>query len=477
MTVSPRSEAAAGHNARGNALFAEGRHADAAAEYRRALALAPERAQLHFNLGNALESAGDPAAALASFRQAIELAPGLVAAHSHLGNLLRRLDRPGEALEAYRRALYLAPFERAIRYNIGTALLDLGRAAEALPHLEHAADGAEPHIPAFASVGEALIRLGRKALALDWFRRALHHRPDDHAARFGAAVCLLARGDFAAGWEGFEARFDMPRAPGLPIAGRRLTPGDLGAIAGRHVVLMAEQGFGDTIQFCRYAPMLRALGARVTLLVQPELVRVLRGLADAAVAIGEPTDAADFVCPLMSLPFVFATRLDTIPPPAPLGRAAVARDGERVRVGLAWSGNPAHVLDHLRSIPLTMLRPLLAVPGIEFHAVQNRATPGDLPLPRALHWHGPMLGDFADTADLIAGLDLVISVDTSIAHLAASLGRPTWVLLAASADYRWLEGRDDNPWYPAARLWRQGSDGWAGVIARVLAALAKGDWR
>ena len=468
MTVLPRSEDAAALTARGNGLFAEGRHAEAAEAYRRALA--PGRAVLQFNLGNALDAAGDVIAAEGCFRAATALAPDLGAAHTHLGNLLRRLDRPSEALEAYRRALYLAPFDRGARYNIGTALLDLGRPAEALAHFEQATEG-EAHVAAFASRAEALLRLGHKAEALEWFRIALRHRPDDHAARFGEGVCLLARGDYAAGWEGFEARFAMPNAPRLPLEGRRLTQGDLAGIAGKHVVLMAEQGFGDTIQFCRYAPMLRALGARVTLLVQPLLVRLLDGLADAVIPIGEAVGNADFVCPLMSLPFVFSTTLDTIPPPAPLVRPA-GEMGTKRRVGLAWSGNPAHVMDHLRSIPLAVLAPLLVVPGIEWHAVQNRA---DLPLPEGLRWHGEALADFADTAALIDGLDLVITVDTSIAHLAASMGRPTWVLLAANADYRWLEDRDDSPWYSAARLWRQEGAGWQGVVARVGAALAA--WR
>lgn len=471
MTASPPSDTPAGHNAHGNTLFAGGRHAEAAEAYRRAIALAPGRAVLHFNLGNALESAGDAGAAEASFRAALALAPDMGAAHAHLGNLLRRQDRPAEALEAYRRALYLAPFDPGARYNIGTALLDLGRPAEALAHFAQATEGEQAHIAAFASRAEALLRLGRKAEALDCFRIALQHRPDDHAARFGAAVCQLAKGDYLAGWEGFEARFAMPNAPGLPLSGRRLAPGDLAGMSGQHVVLMAEQGFGDTIQFCRYAPMLRALGARVTLLVQPELVRLLSGLADTVAPIGEAIGDADFICPLMSLPFAFATTLDTIPPPAPLARPA-GKIGATRRIGLAWSGNPAHVMDHLRSIPLTVLSPLLAVPGVEFHAVQNRA---DLPLPEGLRWHGDGLADFADTAALIAGLDLVITVDTAVAHLAATLAVPTWVLLAANADYRWLEDRDDSPWYPAARLWRQDGAGWQGVVDRVAAALAA--WR
>ncbi len=478
MTASPPSDIAAGHNERGNALFAAGDHAAAIAQYRLALEQMPGSAELHFNLANALEATGETAAALASFHRAIAISPDLGPAYTNLGNLLRRLGRPAEALEAYRRAMHLAPFSPAARYNIGTALLDLNRAAEALPHFIRAADGAEPHIPAFASVGEVLIRLGRKAEALGWFRIALEHRPDDAAARFGTAVCLLAAGNFREGWPAFEARLTMPRAAPLPVEGRRLTPEDLGSIAGRHVVVVAEQGFGDTIQFSRYVTLLRGRGARVTLLVQAALARLLAGLADPVLALGQRPAAADFVCPLLSLPAIFAATEAAIPPPARLGRGGPrGLPGGAIRVGLAWSGNPAHLLDSQRSIPLAMLGPLLDLPGCAFHAIQTQIPPRDRPLPAALQWTGATFSDFADTADFIAGLDLVITVDTSLAHLAGTLGVPVWVLLAANADYRWMEGREDSPWYPSARLWRQGADGWAGVIERVRAALAAGAWR
>ena len=496
MTVSPRSdhdtevtrlraalrrdpENAALHNDLANRLLALGRNGEALTRYRTALRFAPGSAVLHFNLANALAAAGQSDPALDSYHRALAVAPDFAAAHNNLGNLLRKLGRPLPATDAYRRAVYLTPADPALRYNLGTALLDLDRATEALALFEQATAADPPHVPGFASAGEALLRLGRRREAEAAFRIALALRPDDQAARMGAAVCRLAAGDFPAGWPGFEARLDNPfiRA-GLPaLPGQRLRPEDLGCVAGKHIVVMAEQGFGDTIQFARYAPLLRARGARVTLLVPPALVRLLEGVADVVLAADRRPARWDFLCPMMSLPWVFGTTEETIPAAADLDGAAwpfpLPAGGRRL--GLAWSGNPGHRLDAERSLPAAALAPLLAVPGWAFHALHREIRPDDLPLPDAIIGHEAALTDFAATAGLIAGLDLVIAVDTAVAHLAGAMAKPVWLLLAANADWRWQERRADTPWYPTARLYRQDGGGWPAVIARVAADLA--DWR
>ncbi len=337
-------------------------------------------------------------------------------------------------------------------------------------------------MPAAASIGETLLRLGRRAEAKRWFREAIGHRPDDHPARMGLAVCLLAEGDFIRGWQAFESRLNDPGVRrSLPILeGRTLLRGE--PVAGRTIVLMAEQGFGDTLQFVRYARVLRAEGARVVLLVPPDLVRLLEPLGDVVRAKGEAPPPFDALCPMLSLPGVLGTEVETIPadipylaapPEAAAGWRARLPPTAKRRIGLAWSGNPEHLLDADRSIPLAALAPLVSLPGCEFHALHKAIRPADLPLPDGVIDHRPALVDFAATAGLVAQMDAVVSVDTSVAHLAGGMGRPLHLLLPFHADFRWLEERADSPWYPTARLWRQPARGdWASPIGHLAAALA-----
>ncbi len=307
-----------GLNAHANHLLAQGDLPGAIALYRAAIAEAPAEAALHFNLANAL-SATDPAEAEAAYRAALALDPAYQAAHANFGTLLRRLGRPAEALEHYRHAMFLAPRDAATRYNLGTALLDLARPAEALTFFRQATNLIPPYPPAFASTGEALLRLGQRAAARRWFEAALAQSPEDDGARLGLAVCQLAEGDYLPGWANFEARLTNTRALiSLPtLAGTHLRPEHLATIAGRHVVVMAEQGYGDSIQFVRYVPLLRAQGATVTILAPPLLVPVLTGLAEAVTPKEHPPAPFDFICPMLSLPWVFATTIETVPANTP----------------------------------------------------------------------------------------------------------------------------------------------------------------
>jgi Flp pilus assembly protein TadD len=474
------------HNDLGNLLFARGDITDAIDCYRAALAAAPDHVDIHFNLANALAESGDSAAALTSYRRALALDAAHVGAHNNLGNLLRKLHRPANALECYRRALHLRPQDATTRYNLGTALLDLHRAEEALTWFEQAARAKEPHLPAIASTGEALLRLGRAQEALQWFREAQRLRPGDLQARLGEGFALLTLGRFREGWQSFEARLEDPRVgPSMP-AGAGPPWRGIEEVRGRTMLIYAEQGSGDTIQFARYLPLLRARGARVVLRAQTPLFPLLRPLADSVIDKTEQLPEFDFHSPLMSLPLAFGTELASIPAEIPYMFAdprRVARWRRRLgarqgrRVGIAFSGNPDHMLDALRSIPAADFAPVLRCKGIDFHVLQTQIRPADAAalhnLPR-VHLHADALHDFADTAALLTLMDLVISVDTSVAHLAGAMGRPVWILLQYNADFRWMQQRDDTPWYPTARLFRQQTmRRWQPVIDAVAAALVR----
>ncbi len=461
--------------ARGNAAMAAGDGPAAADCYRAALVASPDHAGLLYNLGNALRACGDTAGAEAALRHSLAVQPDQAAAHNNLGNLLRATGRPAEALEAYRRALHLAPRDGQVRGNLGTALIDLHRPEEAAVWLGQAVAADPADAQTRVNLAGAMMLRRAPAAALAEYRRARALAPDLPGAALGEAIARLTLGDWIAGWEAYEARLLEPRfrpyttdLPGPRWHGPE-------PVRGRTLLLLSEQGLGDTLQFCRYAPLLRARGARVVLQAPPPLLPVLRGLADVLAAPGDTLPPFDFWCPLMSLPRAFATTPATVPAapylaadPAVLRRWRGRLGARRgLRVGLAWAGNAEHRQDALRSLPQPALAPLLDVPGIEAHALQPEARPAD----GRIRSH-PDLADFADAAALAALMDVVISVDTATAHLAGALGRPVWILLARAADFRWMLDRTDTPWYPSARLFRQARPrDWAEVVGDAARAL------
>jgi hypothetical protein len=328
-----------------------------------------------------------------------------------------------------------------------------------------------------------LVELSRHREAIASFAQVTALAPDFAAAHWAEALNRLRLGDFEAGWRKYEWR-QQTATVGLGLRQFDLPPwiGNEDP-AGLRILLHAEQGYGDTLQFCRYAPLLAERGARVILLVQRPLLSLLRGLARVDVrADGDALPEFDRHCPLMSLPFAFRTRVDNVPAEVPYLRADPARASRwkdllgprsRPRVGLVWSGNVRHEKDRERSLPLRMLAPLFET-GAEFVGLvrdireRDRA---DLAL-FALRPLGEQVSDFADTAALIDNLDLVITVDTSVAHLAGAMAKPTWILLDSRPDFRWMLDREDSPWYPTARLLRQRAPGdWTGVVERVAAEL------
>ncbi len=472
----------------GNALLELGRTAEALPHLEAAAALRADVAPTQYNLGNALLAAGRKEDAAARFRTALGLDPTHAGAHNNLGNALRALGRLDEAVACYRRAVALRPDLAGAHNNLGSTLLALHRPAEAETALRAALRCRPDDADACNNLGGALLARDRPEEALAQFRRAVALDAAQVQARFGESLALLALGRYREGWAAYESRWLDPRfcedERSYEVPLWRNAPGS--TIAGRTLLLHAEQGLGDTIQFVRYVPLVRRLGARVVLEAQAPLLRLLDGMADAMIEAGADLPPCDAHCPLLSLPLAFGTELPTIPATIPYLRSDTALTaawrqalGPRtgLRVGLSISGSPEHPEDALRSIPAALLRQLLLLPGVEFHLVQKQLRESDAAVLRELpgvRIHADRLSDFADTAALLAALDLLVSVDTSVAHLGGALGLPVWLLVQSNADFRWLRVRSDSPWYPTLLLFRQTEpQRWEPALARVADALRR----
>jgi tetratricopeptide (TPR) repeat protein len=505
----------------GTALQHQGRFDEAARSFDHALLLKPDFAEAWYKLGQVLQQQNRLDEALLSFDQALkfngshlEAANAVALLHFearryrdavagferslqikpleagalHLKALsLLRLQRYQEALADCGNALALAPDHPEINENFGLILRKLGRDAEALVYYDRALVLKPRFAQALNNRGTSLQELHRFDEALASYDRAIAVDPEFADAHWNAALLRLLIGDFAAGW---AAREWGRKCPALGFVERHFTkPLWLGEapIAGKTILLHSDEGLGDTIQFARYATMAAQLGARVILEVQDAVHPVLGGIDGVALCLpktGTTLPNFDLHCPLSSLPLAFKTRLRTIPsaiayvpaPPRALLQQWQARLGahDRLRVGLVWSGNPAHGNDRNRSMPLLKMSDILDADA-RFISLQKDPRPAD---EATLNQRGEIadptghLSDFAETAALICCLDLVITVDTSVAHLSAALGRPTWILLPYTPDYRWLLGRDDSPWYPTVQLFRQDeSRDYAPVLERVRDAL------
>ena len=444
--ISLNARNAAAQNNLGNGLRELGRFEAALACYDKAIAARPDYAEAWYNRGNALRDLGRAEDAIVSFQKAIALRPEYAEAHCNLAACLMQTLRHEDALESYDRALALRPNDAEAWYNRAIALQDLKRHDDALANYD-------------------------KAIAL---------RPGDADAHWNQSLCLLQMGEFERGWRLFEWRHKK-RPPSARESFAQ--PPWLGEtdIAGKAVFLHWEQGFGDTIQFCRYAELVRARGAKVIMSVQQPL-RDLLGHLGPDIDFAGPSDrpaAFDLRCSLLSLPLAFRTTFATIPARVAYLRAdpsLAAIWSERLaptprpRVGIAWSGSATNAHDHKRSIALLSLLPLLTG-DVDWVCLQNEVRPADADLlkqtPR-IAWFGEALTDFNETAALVHQLDLVVTVDTSVAHLAGAMGKPVWLLLQHNPDWRWLLDRDDSPWYPTVRLFRQPRPGeWDAVIGRV----------
>jgi tetratricopeptide (TPR) repeat protein len=471
---------------RGRTLQALKRFDEALASFDRALVLRPDNAEALDGRGPTLHALERFDEALANYDRVLAVRPDNAEAHSNRGVTLFELTRFAEALESCDRAITLRPDFSEAYLNRGSALNALGRLDEALASYDRALALRPDYAEAHTSRGGTLQALWRFDDALQSHERALALRPDFAEAHFNEALCRLLIGDFARGFAKHEWRWDIEK---LKFAKSRFAqPLWTGSqdIAGKTVLLHADQGFGDAIQFCRYVPRVAALRARVILEVQEPLHDLMGTLAGAAqvVANGEALPDFDWHCPLLSLPFAFGTTLATVPAEAPYLYASASAieqwDGRlpprtRPRIGLAWAGNPAHSNDRNRSITLGAFLSLLDGAEATYVSLQRDIRAADaavLQERRDILHFSEELRTFAETAALISNLDLVVTVDTSVAHLAGALAKPVWIVLPFTPDWRWLLDRDDSPWYPTARLFRQdGSRQWDGVLRRVHDAL------
>ncbi len=525
------------------AARALGRREEAIRCLREALRLDPVFADAHNNLGIVLQDAAAYDEAIDHYRAAVMLNPAFVSARVNLGIALMKLGRSDEALACYHHALAQAPHDADIHFSLGNAYLARGEFAAAIASFRAAVEQRPGHAEAWANLGTALGRSGdyrgaeacfREAVALQpnatnlvflgaslgaqgrndeeepWYRRALEIDPQHRDARQNLVWLMLKRGEYREGWAQYAQRWRACDYAPLDIAGIHEWRGE--PLEGKRLLLVHEQGFGDQIQFVRYATMLHARGATVDVCITPALLRLAQTVPGVRRAwCGKPAGDYDYWVYVMSVPSCVRTELDTIPaevpylfanaadieawrlrvqavtaaqPPgrgrqtAPQAASACEPAGRR-NVGLVWAGNPGFYNDHNRSVALAALRPALASPGLTWFSLQKgeaaHAQIAALDAAARIHDFTADLHDFADTAALIMNLDLVITVDTAVAHLAGALGKPVWILVPANAEWRWLDKRADSPWYPTARLFRQQTVGdWRGAIAELCDALAAG---
>ena len=473
----------------GAVLKATGRAAEAEMALKRAIDLLPNYADAHINLAALCADSGRPGEAEAGYRRALALNPHSPDAYNNLGILMQRTGRAAEAETALRQALALAPAFAQAHNNLGNVLKENDRLNEAILAYRRAVELQPLYTDAHNNLGTALKETGQFDAARSSYRRALDIAPDNADARLNHAMFLLLCGALRRGWQEYESRWKISGAK-LPPYAQPLWQGGIDP-SGKTIFLHSEQGFGDTLQFIRYAQLLAARGATVYAGVPSELTALIATCPGVARVFdsGDPMPSFDYHCPLMSLPLAFDTELSSIPAAVPyLASSPDKATGWRnriahaagLRVGLVWAGNArrhnpsVHAVDRQRSLHVDRYAPLLAIAGITFFslqigaeaALQAKAHPAIIDLTADLR-------DFSDTAALIGELDLVISVDTAVAHLAGALGKPVWMLNRYNTCWRWLIERDDSPWYPSMRIFRQPQPGdWDAVMSRVRDTLA-----
>lgn len=451
--------------------------------YREAIALAPQQPAAYANLATQLQLAGDLDAAAAVCRDGLASDPDYAPLHYNLGVILGQKGEPDAAIAAYREAVAAAPGWAEAWFNLAAALQEQEALTEAVDAYARALDAKPDYAEAANNMGNALRDLGRFEEALAAFDKALALDPDHSTARFNRALARLSLGDFERGWADYATRFDDARI--RKIAGHRdygLPRWTGGKIEGKTLLVLGEQGAGDTLQFARYLPMLEDFGARVVLECAAGLVPLLEGFPGLDGIHARPKEPslrapADLHVQLLDLPLLFGTTAETIPADIPYVHADPARaarwadriGAEGTRVGLVWSGNPRNRANRRRAMPLAALAPLAAVDGIRLFSLQKGPAAEELGSAGFdIDDIASDFSDFADTAAAIASLDLVITVCTSVAHLAGAMGAPTWTMLHKVPDWRWLPRAGTSPWYPGMRLFYQETAGdWDGVVARI----------
>jgi Flp pilus assembly protein TadD/ADP-heptose:LPS heptosyltransferase len=447
---------------------------EAEALYRQILAQQPDHPEATHLLGLIALQCGHPQPAIELMAKSVQLAPGMPWFHNNIAEAFKAAGRWDLAIGAYENFLKLIPNEPDAMHSLGVAQDRAGRTNEGVATLLRTMT-LHPNFPKpYMSYGAILEKQARYDEALKHFEKACALKPDYAKARAGRAGAWLRAGDYARGWDEYEWRWRVEKFPGRrPAQGVPMWTG--ADLAGRRILLYHEQGLGDTIMFARYIPLVAARNGHVIVECPPELhalIREVDGVKEVVPPKASPS--YDVQLPLLSLPRVFRTTIQTIPRDVPYLRVPADRaakwagkvpDDGRKKVGLCWTGGQTQ--PH-RSIPTPVLAPLGRVPGVRFVSLTRQRLANEAPLPIEVLDLMADVNDFADTAAWIDQLDLVISIDTSVAHLAGALAKPTWVALARHADWRWLLGREDSPWYPTMRLFRQPEHGdWGSVIARI----------
>jgi Flp pilus assembly protein TadD len=462
----------------------QGKLTEAVASFHEALRLNPDYAEAHYNLGNTLRELGQRDQSIASYRQALRHKPDYAETMCNLGLALTEAGQLAEAVILLKHATRLRPNDVTAHNNLGLALADLGRFAEAEASYEQALHITPTHAQALANLGSAYKEQGRLDEAAACYEQALRLDPESASTHWNLSLTWLQMGDYDRGWREYEWRW---RRKGAAMRPFRQPLWDGSPLEGRTILLHSEQGLGDTIQFARYAALVKQCGGRV-LLECPGLLLPLFGRlpgVDQLVAEGTELPAFDVHAPLMSLPQLLGTTLATVPADIPYltaDPALVEHWRQRLesnggyKIGICWQGNPHHKWDRHRSVPLSQFLPLAALPGVRLISIQKTHGVDQISVSRVpiTDFGGDLdrSGAFTDTAALIRNLDLVITTDTAIAHLAGAFGAPTWLLLSSIVDWRWLLKREDTPWYPSMRLFRQHTLGdWDDVFERVAAEL------
>lgn len=475
---------ALGHLRIGNSLLRQNQIAEAEPSYRRCLEIEPGHIEARVNLGFALGELKRFDEAQACYEEALRLCPDLAEAHHNLANVLRDQSKIDEALPHYHAALRLRPDYAKAHINLGVALVARGEVDAALRSLVEGVRRQPESAEARSSLGTAFCALGRLDEALTEYEHAIRLQNDFAEAHWNRALVRLLRGDLERGWPDYEWRWRCSRHSPLPDFTQPRWNGE--PLHGRTILLHAEQGLGDTLHFVRYAPLVQQRGGRVIVQCQGALIPLLTRSAgiDGLAAWGDPSPPCDVQVPLMTLPSLFHTTLETIPASIPYLFAdpdLVAHWRRQLspisgrRVGITWQGSPRHHWDRHRSVPLAAFQPLGQLDGVHLISLQQghgakqlQDWRGRLPILNLGDLFDRANGPFMDTAAILCNLDLVVAVDTAIAHLAGGLGVPVWLALHHTPDWRWLLERTDNPWYPTARLFRQPAPGdWASVFGRI----------
>lgn len=473
----------------GNTHMAQGDSDAAFACYKKILAVSPNDVSAHNNAGLALRAQGSIEAALEYFNKALALEPLRFDTHANIAHILQAQGKFEAAIEHYRRAISLAPESSLadLHLRVGNVFLEQENTQKAIESYQGILAIKPDFAKAYSNIGTALLKQGNYHAALEYYRKALALKPDLSEVGWNESLTCLLLGDYGLGWKKYESRWNHPQ---LKQSRRHykqpLWLGDE-PLEGKTILLHSEQGFGDTIQFCRYARLVSERGAKVLMQVQAPVKRLLSSL-DGIHDIFSEDDLLplfDYQCPLMSLPLALRTTPETIPAFDTYLKAEPdliaswdARLGKRQkpRIGLAWSGRPTFGNDRNRSIPFPQIAKIVS-DRAQFISIQKDVRETDLAALNAcsnVAQFGEHIRDFSDTAALVANLDLIVTVDTSVAHLAGALGKPVWILLPFVPDWRWFLERSDSPWYPSATLFRQPDAGnWAAVFERVESELER----